>query len=513
MSLDVHDIAGAPVIIGSGIAGMMTALRLAPEPVVLLSNAQLGTGSCSELAQGGLAASLGRDDGPELHVGDTLAAGDGLCEETTVRRTVRAAPEAIKTLERFGVAFDRRADGALRLGLEAAHSQRRIVHAAGDATGRELVSALIAAVRRTPSITILENVEARRLIVEGGSIVAVVAAGHTGAVALPTRRAVLATGGIGGLFCYSTNPPGSWGHGLALAAWAGAELADLEFVQFHPTALDGPRRPMPLVSEAVRGEGAVLIDERGERFLAETPGGELAPRDVVARAVWRQLAAGRRVFLDARQCLGPRFGERFPAIADLCRKAGVDPATDPIPVRPAAHYHMGGVAVDATGRSSVEGLWACGEVARTGLHGANRLASNSLTELVVTASWVAESVAGASLTRRRHICSTFVPPRPDPSAIRAVVSAALGIIRHGETMHEAVTTLLPSAAHDSAGSGPALVALMIAIAALRREESRGAHCRSDFPSRDADARSSRLTLSSALQAAAALSCRAPVRST
>ncbi|RUV99408.1 FAD-binding protein, partial [Mesorhizobium sp. M1A.F.Ca.IN.022.05.2.1] len=176
-----------------------------------------------------------------------------------------------------------------------------------------------------------------------------------------------------------------FGHGLALAASAGAELADLEFVQFHPTALDVPRRPMPLVSEAVRGEGAMLINERGERFLADTPGGELAPRDVVARAVWQQLTAGHRVFLDARQCLGPKFGKRFPAITRLCRQAGIDPANAPIPVRPAAHYHMGGVAVDAAGRSSLEGLWACGEVACTGLHGANRLASNSLTEAVVTA--------------------------------------------------------------------------------------------------------------------------------
>ncbi|MCP9234160.1 MULTISPECIES: L-aspartate oxidase [unclassified Mesorhizobium] len=513
MSLEVRDIAGAPVVIGGGIAGLMTALHLAPEPVVLLTNAPLGTGACSELAQGGLAASLGGDDGPDFHLCDTIAAGDGLCDEATVRRVVRAAPEAIRTIQRFGVAFDQHPDRALRLGLEAAHSRRRIVHAAGDATGRELVRVLIASVRRTASITTIENVEVRRLIVQDGSVIAVVAAGRAGALALPTRRAVLATGGVGGLFCDTTNPAGSWGHGLALAAWAGAELADLEFIQFHPTALDGPRRPMPLVSEAVRGEGAVLIDERGERFLADTPGGELAPRDVVARAIWHQLAVGRRVFLDARQSLGPRFGKRFPGIAELCRSAGVDPATDPIPVRPAAHYHMGGVAVDSAGRSSIEGLWACGEVACTGLHGANRLASNSLTEAAVTASWVAESVAGTSYTRRPRRCSTFVPPRPDASAVRPIVSAALGIIRDGEAMREAVATLLPIAADNVAASGPALVSLMIAVAALGREESRGAHCRSDFPLHDADARPSRLTLHSAMRAAAALDCRATIRST
>lgn len=513
MSLDVQDIGGAPVIVGGGVAGLMTALHLAPEPVVLLSNAPLGTDACSELAQGGLAASLGGDDGPGLHLCDTLAAGDGLCDEAAVQRVIEAAPKAIENLERLGVAFDRDPDGALRLGLEAAHSCRRIVHAVGDATGRELVRTLAAAVRRTPSITVMEGMEARRLFVEDGAIAGVLAVGSTGAVAMSTSRVVLATGGIGGLFRDTTNPLGSCGHGLALAACAGAELADLEFVQFHPTALDDPRRPMPLVSEAVRGEGAVLVNDRGQRFLADAPGGELASRDVVARAVWHQLAAGRRVFLDARQCLGPRFGKRFPAIAQLCREAGIDPAIEPIPVRPAAHYHMGGVAVDAEGRSSVEGLWACGEVACTGLHGANRLASNSLTEAVATAGWVAESVAGASPGCRRRLLYTLVPPRPDPSCIRPVASEALGIIRDGETLREAAAALLQIATVNQAASDPALVALMIAIAALRREESRGSHYRSDFPGRDVDARSSRLTLRTAVQAAVALGWRAPTRST
>ncbi|RWJ43134.1 MAG: FAD-binding protein [Mesorhizobium sp.] len=349
------------------------------------------------------------------------------------------------------------------------------------------------------------------MIVEDGAIAGVLAVGGAGAAGLPTSRVVLATGGIGGLFRDTTNPPGSIGHGLALAASAGAELANLEFVQFHPTALNDPRRPMPLVSEAVRGEGAVLVDERGERFLADTPGGELAPRDVVARAIWHQLAAGHRVFLDARKSLGASFGKRFPAIAQLCLEAGIDPATEPIPVRPAAHYHMGGVAVDAAGRSSLEGLWACGEVACTGLHGANRLASNSLTEAAVTAAHVAESVAGASPGCRRRVFSTLVPPRPDPSCIRPVVSHALGIIRDGETLREAAAALLSIATVNQTASDPAVVALMITMAALRRQESRGSHYRSDFPGRDADACPSWLTLATAIQAAVALGWRAPTR--
>jgi L-aspartate oxidase len=504
MSRDIHDLAGQPVIVGAGVAGLMTALRLAPEPVVLLSAAPLGTEASSSLAQGGLAASLGADDSPDLHLADTLAAGDGLCNEATVRRVVASAPKAIEDLVRLGVAFDRDRDRKLRLGLEAAHSRRRIVHAAGDATGRELVRALAAAVRQTPSITILEGMEARRLLVEDGAIAGVLAAGSTGVVALSTKRLVLATGGVGGLFRDTTNPLASFGQGLALAARAGAELADLEFVQFHPTALDGPLRPMPLVSEAVRGEGAVLVDERGRRFLAETPGGELAPRDVVARAVWRHLSAGHRVFLDTRQCLGSKFGERFPAIAQFCREAGIDPAADPIPVRPAAHYHMGGMAVDTEGRSSVDGLWACGEVACTGLHGANRLASNSLIEAVVTAEWVARSVATASSGKEQRLFPTMLPPRPDASRIRPLVSSALGIVRDGETLREAARTLLPITAARDACSDPALVALMITIAALRREESRGSHCRSDFTQRNAHVNSLPLTLGDAFEAAAAL---------
>ncbi|WFP65584.1 MULTISPECIES: L-aspartate oxidase [unclassified Mesorhizobium] len=503
--MTMRDLCSRPVIIGGGIAGLMTALHLAPEPVVLISRASLGDETSSTLAQGGIAASLGSDDCPGLHLADTLGAGDGLCDEFAARRVVEAAPEAIRRLERLGVGFDHASDGRLLLGLEAAHSRRRIVHAGGDATGRELVRALAAAVRRTPSIAVLEGVDVRRLFVEDGEIAGGLAVGNGDAMTLSTNRVVLATGGIGGLFDHTTNPLGSFGQGLALAARAGAELADLEFVQFHPTALDRFRRPMPLVSEAVRGEGAILVDERGRRFLADTPGGELAPRDVVARGLWRELRAGYSVFLDARQCLGPRFAARFPAIAQLCREAGIDPAKEPIPVRPAAHYHMGGVAVDADGRSSVRGLWACGEVARTGLHGANRLASNSLIEAVTSATWVAASVAAASPGAHKRLKPMIVPPRPDASRIRPIASRALGIERDGQTLREAAEILAPIASGHDAASDPALVALMIMIAALRREESRGSHFRTDFPQRDARPRSLRLTLDQTLEAAAILS--------
>ena len=379
----------------------MTALELAPRPVVVISKGRLGGEGSTLWAQGGLAAALGPDDTPALHASDTIAAGDGLCDGAIVDRFARAAPLAIETLARLGVRFDRTTDGGFALGLEAAHSRRRIAHRGGDGAGREVMRALVAAARATPSIEIPEGYEARRLVVGDNAVVGLLAVGPSGPTLLPADEVVIATGGIGGLYEDSTNPPGSFGQGLALAARAGAVLADMEFVQFHPTALDSARRPMPLISEAVRGEGAVLVDDAGERFMAGVAGAELAPRDVVARAIAAKRAEGRRVFLDARAAIGARFQRRFPTIAAACLEAGVDPAREPIPVRPAQHYHMGGIAVDAEGRSSVRGLWACGEAACTGLHGANRLASNSLTEAAVFASIVARSIEGAPCARPR----------------------------------------------------------------------------------------------------------------
>jgi L-aspartate oxidase len=503
MSTEISALAGCPVIIGGGAAGLMTALHMAPEPVVLLSKAPLGAEASSLWAQGGLAAAMGNDDDPALHLADTLAAGAGLCDETVVRRIVQAAPAAVEHLARLGVAFDRLPDGGWRLGLEAAHSRHRIVHATGDGTGREIMRALIAAARRCPSVTLLEGVEARSLIVEDNTIRGVLAVNARGPLVIDTGRVVLATGGIGGLFQDSTNPAGCYGQGLALAARAGARLSDLEFIQFHPTAFDGPARPMPLVTEAVRGDGATLIDDTGVRFMADQPGAELAPRDIVARAVWRRRAAGHRVFLDARQHPGPDFAKRYPVISAFCRMAGIDPATDPIPVRPAVHYHMGGVAVDVDGRSSVHGLWACGEVSRTGLHGANRLASNSLMEAIVCAQWVAECVKGADHAPKT--CAPgALPPASDPAAVRPILSQGLGMLRDRHGIERAVRTLHPIANTRGAGSDPALVGLMIAVAAWRREESRGGHYRNDFPDTLSSSAASAITLADALDAASDL---------
>ncbi|WP_095090074.1 L-aspartate oxidase [Mesorhizobium sophorae] len=512
MSEEVRSFLGRPIIIGAGIAGLLTALHLAPEPVLILSRTPLGSEASSAWAQGGLAASLGVDDDPALHVADTLAAGDGLCDAEIATRILHAAPNAIETLATLGVRFDRTPEGALRLGLEAAHVRRRIVHAGGDGSGQEIMRVLVEAVRSTSSIVVVEGAEARRLAVEDNTVRGVWASCSMSPVFFGTGRVVLATGGIGGLFLDSTNPLGSCGQGLALAARAGAVVADLEFIQFHPTALDGPARPMTLISEAVRGEGAMIVDETGRRFLDSLPGAELAPRDVVARAIWTHLSNGHRVFLDGREKPGPTFARQFPTIASACRGAGIDPVRDLIPIRPAQHYHMGGVAVDRDGRTSVAGLWACGEVASTGLHGANRLASNSLTEAIVCARWVAESVAGSPIGIRTRSTAREIPA-PDPLSLRPLLSRSLGVKRDGEVLREAVSTLLPLAKRQDAASDPAIAGLMIAVAALLREESRGAHYRTDCPDCAVAARRSRLTLDEALATAEELASSSTLEET
>jgi L-aspartate oxidase len=325
-------------------------------------------------------------------------------------------------------------------------------------------------VQRTPSIQIL-HARAEHIFVTDDGVAGVLVRNGNEKLALPDDRILLATGGIGGLFRYSTNPAGAIGQGLMLAARAGAALKHLEFIQFHPTALECNSASLPLISEAVRGEGAILIDERGDAFMR---GNDLAPRDVVSRAVFAHQAAGHKVFLDARG-IGARFAGRFPGISAICAQAGIDPVTQPIPVRPAAHYHMGGVAVDGFGRTSIDGLYAAGEVACTGLHGANRLASNSLLEAAVCGAVAGRAMAGAVAKRLSALPDIALPTAPDAAQVRDIMSAHLGVLRDAIGLRRAIAELAALAPENDA----AKLGLLIAEAALARPGSVGAHARQD----------------------------------
>ena len=393
--------AGGVVIVGAGLAGLFTALKLAPMPSTVISAQPLGSGSSSAWAQAGIAAAVSEGDRVDDHAADTISAGAGIVDETIAHLLARHAPDRVEDLLRYGVPFDRDIEGKLQLSREAAHGARRILRVKGDLAGKAIMDAVTLAARQTPSIHVMEGVSVHRLAVEEGRVTGVYLSRANGFGAgetefLPARAVVLATGGVGQLFLPTTNPPGSYGEGIAMAASAGAVIADAEFVQFHPTALDVGLDPAPLATEALRGEGAALVNGSGERFMAKLhKDAELGPRDIVARAVYSEVMSGRGAYLDCREAIGERLAETFPTFHAMCEAAGLDPLREPVPVAPAAHYHMGGVATDANGRTSVEGLWACGEVASTGVHGANRLASNSLLETVVFGALIAEDISGS----------------------------------------------------------------------------------------------------------------------
>ena len=513
------------VIVGAGLAGLFCALKLAPRPVIVISAAPLGQGASTAWAQGGIAAAVAEGDSAEAHAADTIAVGAGLVDEAIALGLAREAGARIHDLLHYGVPFDRDLEGKLAVAREAAHSAWRIVHVRGDMAGRAIMSALIEAVRATPSIRVIEGFAAEALLTEDGAVTGLQLRKAGDAAALPVaiaaRAVVLATGGIGHLYAVTTNPAEASGLGLAIAARAGAVIADPEFVQFHPTAIMVGRDPAPLATEALRGEGATLINDKGERFMqARHPLAELAPRDIVARGVFAEIAAGRGAFLDARQALGAHFAKEFPTVHASCMAACIDPATQPIPVAPAAHYHMGGIAVDRHGRTSLRGLWAGGEVSSTGAHGANRLASNSLLEAVVYAARIAEDIDGGTIPAlvRSPAASTgqqnrAMPPLAEKS-LRAMMTSHVGVIRDGDHLAEAVRSFA-AIERDTASitlRNMATTALLVAASAWARCESRGAQFRVDYPAEiPALAHRTMTTLAAAREIAASLSGRAPAR--
>ena len=515
-------IAADVVVVGSGVAGLTAALRCeaAGLRTVVVTKARLDDGS-TRWAQGGIAAALGEGDTPEQHLDDTLVAGAGLCDEEAVRLLVTEGPDAVRRLIATGAHFDESTDGALELTREGGHHRRRIAHAGGDATGAEISRALVEAVRARGLRTI-ENALVLDLLTDAGGRTAgvtlhVMGEGqHDGVGAVHAPAVVLATGGMGQVFSATTNPSVSTGDGVALALRAGAEVSDLEFVQFHPTVLFlGPdaEGQQPLVSEAVRGEGAHLVDADGVRFMqGRHELAELAPRDIVAKGIMRRMRErdAEHMYLDARHFGAEMWENRFPTILAACRAHGIDPVTEPVPVAPAAHYASGGVRTDSHGRTTVPGLYACGEVACTGVHGANRLASNSLLEGLVYAERIAADIAGAGDALAARV------PQPLPAAerpaypllpaearlaIQRAMTRGAGVLRSEESLAGAADRLhrLHADARDALdehgktaepgvdtweATNLLCVARVLVAAARQREETRGCHWREDRPERD-----------------------------
>lgn len=468
------------VVIGSGVAGMATALAAAPAPVRLLCRASDGSGTASALAQGGIAAAMGAGDSAAAHVSDTLEAGSHHNDVGVVRWIAAQAPATVRWLAEQGVLFDRGADGALSLGREGGHHAHRIVHAGGDATGAALVRALRAKIERAGHVQWRGGVDAEALLLRDGAVCGVRVSDAQGRrEEIEASAVVLATGGLGALYAHTSNPPGADGAGLALALAAGAQARDLEFVQFHPTALAVDGHSLPLLTEALRGAGARLVDGDGRALMASLhPLGDLAPRDVVSRRVWQVQQHGGSTWLDATS-IGGDWRERFPTVLASCLAHGFEPCRDRLPITPVAHFHMGGVATDLDGRSSLPGLYAVGEVACNGLHGANRLASNSLLEGVACGRRLGALLAAAPVATghggHHWVSRGTALPAENLPALRELLWSAAGPVRGAVALRAAWRTCT---AAMEAGWQMRLAKELLRAMRLRTR-SLGAHCRED----------------------------------
>ena len=490
------------VIVGGGVAGLTVAINLAPRKVCVITKDSLGINTSSTWSQAGIAASVDKNDSNEMHISDTLKTAKGLGNETVARKIISESKATIKDLEEIGVKFDKNPDGSFNLGLEGAHSHNRIVGSKGDSSGIEIMRGLIDEVKKLDHITVLENVSIDSIMHENNTIYGVIGRftdknipnNH---VVIQSSHIVLATGGLGGIFANTTNPRTSYGEGIALAAQVGAVLTDMEFVQFHPTGLDFGLDPTPLATEAIRGAGAHLINQNSERFmLGIHEEVELAPRDIIAQNIFKQIDAGNSVFLDCRKNIGIDFKIKFPQVYSYCTKAGIDPSKEMMPIIPVAHYHIGGVKTDLRGRTSVEGLWCCGEASATGVHGANRLASNSLLEALVFGKIVANEINKEPLKQNAEvISSSFIRTYKEKTKnkirakkfiwqLRSTMMRNLGIVRNQASIAKGLSDIIrierESRGMSAKLNDMILVSKFIICGAFKREESRGCHLRSDF---------------------------------
>ena len=476
------------LVVGAGLAGLTAALAAAPRKVLVVSERPLAQGCASAWAQGGMAAALDPTDSPERHADDTVAAGAGLVDPAVARLLATEGPDAVRYLASLGAPFDRNPDGSFAQSLEAAHSHARVARVQGDGAGAAIMASVIAATCAAPHIEVRVGARLCGLVQDhAGAICGIVVEGGGTRTQVLADAVILATGGIGGLYAVTTTPAELVGDGLALAARAGATIADPEFVQFHPTAIDIGCDPAPLATEALRGEGAILVNAGGRAFMADYhPDRELAPRDVVARAIHAERLAGRGAFLDGRSTIGLHFPTAFPAVFAACQNGGIDPRLEPIPVVPACHYHMGGIVTDVWGATSLAGLYAAGECASTGAHGANRLASNSLLEAAVFGRRAGQAAARARPSPSTRTEPVLISTLPDPAlqTLRKAMSRDAGVVRDATGLGRLIRQI--DALHVQHGQAGALIAArLVATSALARRESRGGHWRSDAPGQTA----------------------------
>jgi L-aspartate oxidase len=479
------------VIVGAGLAGLFTAIKLSPLNVVIVASKKLGSGTSSQWAQAGIAAAMGKSDSILSHLKDTIDVGGGIVDEKIAELVITNGPSRVNDLIALGVPFDKDTNNELILRKEAAHQHNRIVSVRGDMTGKKIMETLTQIVKKSDHIRIIEGYNATELHQIDGKIQGISIQKENKVELINSNCVVLATGGIGQLYKITTNSKEALGDGVGMAARAGAVLSDMEFVQFHPTAFDIGIDPAPLATEALRGEGALIVNAKDERFIYNShKDGELAPRDIVARSIFQEQQKGQKVFLDCRGDLGNRMINDFPTVYQLCRNSGINPREDKIPISPAAHYHMGGILTDENGKTNIEGLYACGENACSGVHGANRLASNSLLEAIVFGDIISKDIkenmnksipnkeVRIDITKSKSLSILKL------QELRSIMTEFVGVERDQEGLEKAysmVQDIYTEYTKNGFLNNSLITSLLIIQSALARKEHRGSHYRKDFP--------------------------------